>query len=980
MSDIAVKKLAEMIKAPVDVLLRQLQDAGIRVSGPDDSITDQQKLMLLEKIKQNPDNTIKKAPAKMTIQRRSSQESNHAQPSHGRNQNANKTVNVEVRRKKVLNKNTEDNYKASSIATAKAQELEAARKVRLEREEIIRRAEQERRELESKRFAAKAAAAAKAEAKEEAPVVEPVAPVIIEPEVVPEVVAKVEPVVEAKAAPVPVLEPVAAAPVKKEVVTPKLSVAPSPKAKVEQPASAPVDEVAETNGEVASLSAREQREAVAAAAKQEAASALKRRPSRPKPKPKPSLAPRTTITNDEETDEVEPALAKVVVPSKVVANVEKSVVDSRVDKKKGDKKPARAKGSRDNEREEMDSGMPALKGKGGKKQGRKGSDMSARSAVEAKHGFERPTAPVVRDIEIPSTIVVSDLAQKLAIRATDIIKAMMKMGMMVTINQTIDQETAILVTEELGHKATAMKEVDDASLLAEVVASSDAIREVRPPVVTIMGHVDHGKTSLLDYIRKTRVAAGEAGGITQHIGAYHVETARGTVTFLDTPGHAAFSQMRARGAQVTDIVVLIVAADDGVMPQTKEAIKHARDAKVPMVVAISKIDKPQADVDRVLSELSQNDVLTEEWGGDVPVVRVSAKSGEGVDDLLETLLLVAEVQELKAAVDAPAKGHVIEASMERGRGAVATVLVREGTLRRGDILLCGSEYGRVRAMFDERGRSVKEAGPSIPVAVLGLTGAPQAGDEAIVVTDERKAREIAELRMEKQRDTRFAAQNSAKLDMFSQLQAATTERAQLNLIVKADVQGSVEALRTELLNLSTSEVEVRVLASGVGGLTENDIEMALTSKAIVIAFNVRANATTRRSAQDAEIEIRYYSIIYDVINDVKDAMSGMLSPETREVFIGLAEVRNVFKASNFGQVAGCLVTEGVVRRGSPIRVLRNNVVIFTGELESLRRHRDDVKEVQVGTECGIAVKDYNDVQVGDQIEVFEQIEVARKIA
>ncbi|WP_020559355.1 translation initiation factor IF-2 [Thiofilum flexile] len=962
MSDIAVRKLAEMIKAPVEVILRHLQDAGIRVTGPDDSITDQQKLMLLEKMNQNPDNAVKKGTGKMTIQRRASQESNHAQPSHGRNQNTNKTVNVEVRRKKVLNRNQEDTG-TSSVAAAKAQELEAARKVRLEREEIIRRAEQERRELQSKRMAPKPAPIKNDVAKEPELPVQAVVPEVkaeIVEDIAPSVVTPIE---VAVAQPVAKSEPEAGV----EVAAPEVDAQPAPKAEV------PVSETTRTESDSEPTSLSAQREAVVAAARQEAATALKRRPSRPKPKAKPTLAPRSTIEAATE-DEAEPVLAKVV-PPKVAEEAEKST-EGRVDKKKGEKKPIRSKNPRD--RDDMEGGMPMPKGKGAKKQGRRGADIPARA--ESKHGFERPTAPVVREIEIPSTIVISDLAQKLAIRATDIIKAMMKMGTMVTINQTIDQDTAILVTEELGHKATAMKEVDDASLLAEVTASASSEKITRPPVVTIMGHVDHGKTSLLDYIRKTRVAAGEAGGITQHIGAYHVETERGTVTFLDTPGHAAFSQMRARGAQVTDIVVLIVAADDGVMPQTKEAIKHAHDANVPIVVAISKIDKPQADPEKVLSELAQNNVLTEEWGGDVPVVRVSAKSGQGVDDLLETLLLVAEIQELKAAVDAPAKGHVIEASMERGRGAVATVLVREGTLHRGDILLCGSEYGRVRAMFDERGRSVKEAGPSIPVAVLGLTGAPKAGDEAVVVTDERKAREIAELRKEKQRDSRFAAQNSAKLDMFNQIQAGTAERAQLNLIVKADVQGSVEALRSELVNLSTSEVEVRVIASGVGGLTENDIEMALTSKAIVIAFNVRANSATRKSAQDSDIEIRYYSIIYDVINDVKDAMSGMLSPETREVFIGLAEVRNVFRASGFGQVAGCLVTEGMVRRGSPIRVLRNNVVIFTGELESLRRHRDDVKEVQVGTECGIAVKDYNDVQVGDQIEVFENIEVARKIA
>ena len=493
-----------------------------------------------------------------------------------------------------------------------------------------------------------------------------------------------------------------------------------------------------------------------------------------------------------------------------------------------------------------------------------------------------------------------------------------------------------------------------------------------------MGHVDHGKTSLLDYIRKTRVAAGEAGGITQHIGAYHVDTDHGTVTFLDTPGHAAFTKMRARGAQVTDIVILIVAADDGVMPQTKEAIQHAKAAGVPMVVAINKIDKPAADPDRVLSELSQNGVNTEAWGGDVPVVQVSAKTGQGIDDLLETLLLVAEVQELTAPVEAPAQGNVIEASIEKGRGAVATILVRSGTLNRGDLILCGAEYGRVRAMFDENGRPVKEAGPSIPVAVVGLSAAPEAGDEVVVLNDERKAKEIAELRREKVRDNRFAAQSSAKLDnIFSQMQAGA--RAQVNLLVKADVQGSVEAIRSELLKLSTDEVEVRIVAAGVGGINGGDVDLAAAAKAVIVAFNVRADATARKTASDNNVEIRYYSIIYDVVNDVKEAMSGLLSPEVREVFVGLAEVRNVFRSSGFGQVAGCLVVDGTVRRGLPIRVLRNNVVIYQGELESLRRHRDDVKEVHMGTECGIAVKDYNDVQVGDQIECYDRVEVARKI-
>ncbi|HPY39249.1 MAG TPA: translation initiation factor IF-2 [Thiolinea sp.] len=938
MSDIQVKALAAMVKAPVDVLMRQLKRAGIEVNSPEDKITDAQKLMLLERIKNEASGgkteTVDNRNAgagKITLKR--------ATP-NGAGGNDRKPQGVEVRRKKTIGlRNSEADAQADRAAEQRAETLaRQAETDRRTREAMLEKAERERRELELQRMRRQKEVALQAQ--------QPAA--VQTPTAIPAVEQKTEQFANST--------------VQNELTTPVEPLV-IPTLKTEQTFGAvepeylsveatTVDTVSADGKDAANVSGLEQRQIVVDAARQEASDALKRRPSRAKPKQ--SLAPKHVIgIEDEEPAKVLPGLV--------------DTEDS--DAKRGEKKKVKTRG-RENER----GNAPIIQHKGNKR--KPGGRAPER---EVKHGFEKPTAPVIREIEIPSSIIVSDLAQKLAIRATDIIKSMMKMGMMVTINQAIDQETAILVAEELGHKATPMQVMDDEAILASVLGdNSDVEVEARPPVVTIMGHVDHGKTSLLDYIRKTRVASGEAGGITQHIGAYHVETSRGTVTFLDTPGHAAFTKMRARGAQVTDIVVLIVAADDGVMPQTKEAIQHAKEAGVPMVVAINKIDKPQADIDRVLNDLSQVNVLTEEWGGDVPVVRVSAKTGVGIDDLLETILLVAEVQELKAPVDVPAKGTVIEASIERGRGAVATVLIREGTLRKGDILLCGTQYGRVRALFDENGRSVKEAGPSIPVAVVGLSSAPEAGDEAFVVSDERKAREIAELRQEKLRDSRFAAQNSAKLDnMFSQMQTGT--RAQINLLVKADVQGSVEAIRSELLKLSTDEVEVRIISSGIGGLNESDMDLAAASKAIVVAFNVRADAGARRLAQDNDVEIRYYSIIYDVINDVRAAMSGLLSPETREVFLGLAEVRNVFRASGFGQVAGCLVVEGVVRRGSPIRVLRDNVVIYEGELESLRRHRDDVKEVQVGTECGIAVKDYNDVRVGDQIEVFVQVQVARSI-
>ncbi|KUE78416.1 translation initiation factor IF-2 [Aeromonas schubertii] len=628
---------------------------------------------------------------------------------------------------------------------------------------------------------------------------------------------------------------------------------------------------------------------------------------------------------------------------------------------KGPKKTGR----RDDDRD--DRNPRARKGKRGK--------MATPNAM--KHGFNKPAAAVNRDVIIGETITVAELANKMAVKGVEVIKVMMKMGAMATINQVIDQETAQLVAEEMGHKVVLRRENE---LEEAVLSDRDETSEAKPraPVVTIMGHVDHGKTSLLDYIRKAKVAAGEAGGITQHIGAYHVKTESGMITFLDTPGHAAFTSMRARGAKATDIVVLVVAADDGVMPQTIEAIQHAKAAGVPLVVAVNKIDKPEADPDRVKTELARYDVMSEDWGGDCQFVHVSAKSGQGIDDLLEAILIQSEVLELKAVVDGMANGVVIESFLDKGRGPVATVLVQEGTLRQGDIVLCGLEYGRVRAMRDELGKEIKEAGPSLPVEILGLSGVPSAGDEATVVRDEKKAREVALYRQGKFREVKLARQQKAKLEnMFANMTEG--EVSEVNVVLKADVQGSVEAICDALVKLSTDEVKVKIVGSGVGGITETDATLAAASSAILVGFNVRADASARKVIEAESLDLRYYSVIYDLIDEVKQAMSGMLAPEYKQEIIGLAEVRDVFKSPKFGAVAGCMVTEGVVKRSNRIRVLRDNVVIYEGELESLRRFKDDVNEVKNGYECGIAVKNYNDVRVGDQIEVYETVEIKRSL-
>lgn len=652
--------------------------------------------------------------------------------------------------------------------------------------------------------------------------------------------------------------------------------------------------------------------------------------------------------------------------------------------------PAKAKKEDRRNRDDKGQGRNA-KGKGGKggrdrNNARNGDDERVRGGKKGKklklepnqHAFQAPTEPVVHEVLVPETITVADLAHKMAVKGVEVVKALMKMGMMVTINQSIDQDTALIVVEELGHIGKPAAADDPEAFLDEGAEAVEAEALPRPPVVTVMGHVDHGKTSLLDYIRRTKVVQGEAGGITQHIGAYHVETPRGVITFLDTPGHEAFTAMRARGAKATDIVILVVAADDGVMPQTIEAIAHAKAAGVPMVVAVNKIDKEAANPERIRQELTAHEVVPDEWGGDVQFIDVSAKKGLNIDALLEAVLLEAEVLELTAPVDAPAKGIIVEARLDKGRGAVATLLVQSGTLKKGDMLLAGTAFGKIRAMVDENGKSITEAGPSIPVEILGLSDVPNAGEDAMVLADEKKAREIALFRQGKYRDVRLAKQQAAKLEnMFNNM--GETQAQSLSVIIKADVQGSYEALAGSLKKLSTDEVKVNVLHSGVGGITESDVNLAIASGAFIIGFNVRADASSRKLAENENVEIRYYNIIYDAIDDVKAAMSGMLSPEEKEQVTGTVEIRQVISVSKVGNIAGCMVTDGVVKRDSHVRLIRNNVVIHTGELASLKRYKDDVKEVRMGFECGLMIKGYNEIMEGDQLECFDIVEVARTL-
>lgn len=687
-------------------------------------------------------------------------------------------------------------------------------------------------------------------------------------------------------------------------------------------------------------------------------------------KPEPEIStPEVTAAAVENVIEAAPVVETIVKPAKPAAT------ETTKEDRKGSRKDSRTRSRRPEDSWEREELHMSRHGESIPKK-KKSKARVEKASAQLEQGFEKPTAPVVHEVAIPEFITVADLAQKMSVKAAEVIKVMMNMGAMVTINQRIDQDTASIVVQEMGHvpqivKADAVEE--------DLMAQQEVVGELVPraPVVTIMGHVDHGKTSLLDHIRSTRVTSTEAGGITQHIGAYHVETPKGMITFLDTPGHEAFTAMRARGAKCTDIVVLVVAADDGVMPQTVEAIQHARAAKVPMIVAINKMDKPEADPDRIKTELSKHNVLPEDWGGDTMFQPISARTGQGIDDLLDRILLQAEVLGLKAVKEGPARGMVIESRLDRGRGPVATILVTSGELKRGDILLVGREYGRVRAMTGDNGSACEVAGPSIPVEVLGLSGVPTAGDEAMVVTEERKAREIAQFRQGKYREVRLANKQTVKLDnIFDQLSQGQNS---LNIVLKADVQGSLEAITEALTKLSTNEVKVNIIAGGIGGITESDANLALASNAIIIGFNVRADASARAIVEREGVDLHYYSVIYSLIDEVKTALSGLLAPTFEEKIVGLAQVREVFRSSKFGSIAGCMVVEGVVRRSLPIRVLRDNVVIYEGQIESLRRFKDDVSEVRNGMECGIGVKNYHDIKEGDQIEAYEKVQVQRKI-
>ena len=938
MSTVTVKQLSEIVGTPVERLLEQLKDAGIEVSGPDQEVNDAEKMKLLEYLRRSHGHGDGgESRQRVTLRRRSTSELKV-----GGAQGRSKTVSVEVRKKRVYERRA--NQEAAGAAEAEAAE---AAEVAAAEEAIKAEAEVQVSAPDTQETAVVEAPEAEVAESEPDTQVESEAPVEAEAE--PETPAEVEEPVEAESVEA---EPEAA---------PEEPEAPS---EAEKAKSAEIDALTNKSATLAKKLEEDRRrleEARRKADEERKETERQRKVQEEKRK------------QEAERREAEQARRQAEEAAKQQRSQEEA--------SRGRGKPAKGRGkgregeARTGGRAELhvSSDKRGRRGKAGK-----GGRGRANAEVSSKHGFEKPTAPVVREVEIPETITVSDLAQRMAIKAPAVIKTLMGMGVMATINQNIDQDTATLVVEEMGHVAKPVSESDVEQGLDLELTQEQREEVTRPPVVTIMGHVDHGKTSLLDYIRRAKVAAGEAGGITQHIGAYHVETPRGGLTFLDTPGHAAFTAMRARGASATDVVVLVVAADDGVMPQTVEAVQHARAAGVPLVVAVNKIDKPDSDPDRVKNELSQHEVIPEDWGGDTQFINVSAKSGEGVDDLLDGILLQAEVLELKAPDDGPASGVVVESSLDKGRGPVATVLVQKGRLRRGDMLLTGQEFGRVRAMFDENGQEVQEAGPSIPVVVLGLSGTPNAGDDVLVVADERKAREVADFRRGKFRESKLASQQAAKLEnLFTQMQEGEVKT--VNLLVKADVQGSAEALRDSLQKLSTDEVQVKIVSSGVGGIAESDVNLALASEAIIIGFNVRADAAARRLSAEKEVDLRYYSVIYEVIDDVKQALSGLLSPELREQIIGLAEVRDVFRSSRLGAVAGCLVVEGVVRRGNPIRVLRDNVVVFEGGLESLRRFKDDVNEVRVGTECGIAVKNYNDVRPGDQIEVYEKVEVARTL-
>ncbi|KQZ74708.1 translation initiation factor IF-2 [Rhodanobacter sp. Root561] len=937
MSDVTIKQLAQVLGMPVDKLLTQLGEAGMKFSDQEQVISSTEKVKLLGFLRRTHGKSEAvaevddSAPRQITLKRRTVGELKVATPG-GRGAAATaKTVNVEVRAKRTY-------VKRSVIAEEASAEPEREDAVRKLQESQQQREQEERERIEAEqRRQAEAQQRALDDQQRKAEQEQREAEAAV-PEVEPVTSGKVEAAAEPESAPEAPSAVAAAddASVVQRIDQRELGMIlprihePRKREKLVKPAAAPAAPAA-----AAATPARATTAATPATAASDAA----------RGKPKHSRE-RAELPGNKEDREA----------GKRFAGGQMHLSEA------------------DRARRSSSSGKRGKPGRSG------GREMSRSSAPSGPHGFSRPTAPVVREVVISDSNVVADLAQKMAVKGSEVVKALFKMGVMATINQTVDHDTAVLVVEELGHTPVADNQNNAEETLAAHTQNVELEGEkiTRPPVVTIMGHVDHGKTSLLDYIRRTKVASGEAGGITQHIGAYHVETSKGVITFLDTPGHAAFTSMRARGAQSTDIVILVVAADDGVMPQTVEAVKHARAAKVPLIVAVNKMDKDGANPDNVKQGLVQYEVVPEDWGGDVQFIPVSAKTGAGVEDLLDAISVQAEVMELKAVADGRASGVVIESSLDRGRGPVATVLVQQGTLRKGDFVVCGVEYGRMRALIDETGKQVTEAGPSIPVQVLGLSGVPETGDDFVAVEDERLAREVAEERQQKRRETRMVSKSNRLEDIIAKM-GQGVEQQTLNILVKGDVQGSVEALRESLTQIGNDRVRVNVVASGVGGITESDATLAAASKALIIGFNVRADASARKVIETSGLDVRYFSIIYDVIDQVTQAATGLLGMEVREDIIGTAEVRDVFRSSKFGAVAGCMVTEGTVKRSKPIRVLRDNVVIFEGELESLRRFKELVDEVRNGMECGIAVKQYNDVKPGDQIECFERTEVARTL-
>jgi len=947
-----VAQFATELKMSADLLLTQLRAAGVDKNSTSDSLTKEDKDRLLEHLRRSHGSAVDNEKKKITLTRKETTEIKQADAT-----GKSRTIQVEVRKKRTFVKRDEvvADDAAARTPAAEPEEVEVNEEEARREAELIARQEAELREKQER--------LAKLEAEKEA---------------------------QAKAM--------------REAAEAEAAKAEAERLKAEQAAAAAA--AAKTVEVKPSQSDEEKKRLDAEEAKKKAALEAKEAAERAAATEKARKAVADEVAQIKEMMNAARRPAKAPAPAAPVAapKVAEGTLHKPTDKKVGDKKPAPAATTDKKEEkkpatadkkaiksanvsstwsEESKKRSGGLKTRGdtsGGREGWKGGPKGRRNNhhEERESNFQVPVEAIVKDVFVPETLTVAELAHKMSVKASEVIKHLMKLGQMCTINQVLDQETAMILVEEMGHKAFAAKLDDPEAALTDVAEHAEYETFPRAPVVTVMGHVDHGKTSLLDYIRRAKVASGEAGGITQHIGAYHVETPRGMITFLDTPGHEAFTAMRARGAKATDIVILVVAADDGVMPQTREAIAHAKAAGVPLVVAINKIDKPGGNADRVTQELIAESVVPEEYGGDSPFVQVSAKTGQGIDSLLENVLLQAEVLELRAAVDAPAKGLVVEARLDKGRGTVATILVQSGTLKRGDVVLAGSSYGRVRAMLDENGLNIAQAGPSIPVEIQGLTEVPAAGEEVMVMVDERKAREIALFRQGKFRDVKLAKQQAAKLEnMFENM--GEGEVKNLPIIVKTDVQGSQEALVQSLQKLSNSEVRVQVVHAAVGGISENDVNLAVASKAVIIGFNTRADASARKLAESNGVDIRYYNIIYDAVDEVKAALSGMLAPEKREQIIGMVEVRQVFLVSKVGAIAGCLVTDGTVKRTSSVRLLRNNVVTWTGELDSLKRYKDDAKEVKAGMECGLSLKGYNDIQVGDSLEIFEVQEIARTL-